>query len=554
MERSKLLLLPLNFSITPSKALFYFCISFTLGVFLESIVYRWGLEELFSGWLLNRVQVMVLGFLVFGILIIFIAFLLARPVRFNVSVVGFCMLFLALGITRLQIIEFTIENDQIRKLNDRLEKITFVGQVIHEPDVRNSIQKLKVHLAKFTVGDVLLKAKQFNWVNIKDAHSVILVTLNRHVDYHYLDTVKVTGQLKTPIVTEDFNYKNYLLKDGIYSVMDFPKTELISDKHQYNVFNFLYEKILFLKGKLMKSIDMNFSSSHSVILQGIVFGNDKNMPRDVKDKFNATGLSHITAVSGSNIVMLISILMVVLLALGFWRAQAFYGTVAFIWIYIILIGFPVSGIRAVIMGSVALLAQKLGRQNSSGRVIMLTAAVMLFLNPMLLLYDVSFQLSFLASLGIIYLKPLIDYFISFTTNKKASDSNKWKLKTLSDIISVTFSAQIFTLPIIAYNFGSISLIAPITNLLVLPFIPLLTMLGFLVSIFGIFSNFLAWVFYLPCWLLLTYLLKVIEIFYQPWAVKTVQHVSWIWLVVYYVILGFLIWFLDKKQKPKFLGY
>ena len=185
---------------------------------------------------------------------------------------------------------------------------------------------------------------------------------------------------------------------------------------------------------------------------------------------------------------------------------------------------------------------------------MLTAAVMLFLNPMLLLYDVSFQLSFLASLGIIYLKPLIDYFISFTTNKKASDSNKWKLKTLSDIISVTFSAQIFTLPIIAYNFGSISLIAPITNLLVLPFIPLLTMLGFLVSIFGIFSNFLAWVFYLPCWLLLTYLLKVIEIFYQPWAVKTVQHVSWIWLVVYYVILGFLIWFLDKKQKPKFLGY
>ena len=77
MERSKLLLLPLNFSITPSKALFYFCISFTLGVFLESIVYRWGLEELFSGWLLNRVQVMVLGFLVFGILIIFIAFLLA---------------------------------------------------------------------------------------------------------------------------------------------------------------------------------------------------------------------------------------------------------------------------------------------------------------------------------------------------------------------------------------------------------------------------------------------------------------------------------------------
>jgi competence protein ComEC len=336
--------------------------------------------------------------------------------------------------------------------------------------------------------------------------------------------------------------------------MDFPKAELVSHHQGRNAFSFLYEKILFLKAKLTSSINANTSPSHRVILDGIVFGNDKNMPRDVKDKFNATGLSHITAVSGSNIVILVSVVMVFLLAIGFWRSQAFYITVAFIWIYIVLIGFPVSSVRAGIMGSVALLAQNLSRQNSSSRIIMLTAAAMLFLNPMLLFYDVSFQLSFLASLGIIYLKPFIDYFMSFPLKKKALDLSKWKLKTLSDIISVTFSAQLFTLPIIAYNFGSISLVAPVTNILVLPLVPLMTMLGFLISLFGIFSSFLAWVFYLPCWLLLTYLLKVMDVFYQPWAVTTMQNISWIWILVYYVILFLLIKFLQKYQKPKFLGY
>ena len=91
---------------------------------------------------------------------------------------------------------------------------------------------------------------------------------------------------------------------------------------------------------------------------------DMKGKKDLKSKFNATGLSHLTAVSGSNIVIIISILMSLLMVLRFWRGQAFYFSVIFIWLYIILIGFPVSGIRAAIMGSVALLAQKIGRQNS----------------------------------------------------------------------------------------------------------------------------------------------------------------------------------------------
>ena len=524
--------MPQNFKL--QNFLFYFCISFISGIFLASIIYEWGSGNTLSFWLIGRAQYIVLGFLILGVLIVIISFLFTLKIKLNIAVAGFCILFLALGISRFQITEGDIKKDILKSFNDKPEKVALVGKIIAEPDIRDSFQKLKIR--------------------INDTSSTLLVTLGRYPEYHYLDEIKITGTLKTPLVFNDFNYKKYLLKDGIYSVMDFPKTELVSGEHQYNAFSFLYEKVLLLKKKLMKSFEINLSSTHSVILEGIVFGNDKNMPKDLKDKFNATGLSHITAVSGSNIVILISVLMVFLLALGFWRVQAFYFTLALIWFYIILIGFPVSSIRAAIMGSVALLAQNLGRQNLSSRVIILAAAIMLFLNPLLLLYDIGFQLSFLASIGITYLKPTIDYFIGFIIKKKDSNSDKWKIKTLSDIISVTLSAQIFTLPIIAYNFGSISLISPITNILVLPFIPPLTILGFLISIAGIFSNFLAWVFSLPCWFMLMYLLKVLDIFSQPWAVTTFQNISWIWIMVYYIIITFSIWYLKKKQKPELLGY
>ncbi len=519
---------------TPSKTLFWLCIAFVVGIALQSVI--------------KIPQIFIWGFLFLGVLIIFTPLFLFRVVpRFvprSSAILGFCVFFLVLGIIRFQITEFNIENDKLKKLNDGPEKITLVGQIIDGPDIRNKIQRLKV--------------------KVRD--SIILVTVGRYPEYNYLDQIKITGELKTPMITEDFNYKNYLLKDGIYSVMDFPKTELISRNKNYNAFTFLYDKILFAKEKLKDSINKNFSRPQNFIVEGIILGNDKNTPKDLKDKFNKIGLSHITAVSGSNIVILISLLMPLLLMLGLWRGQAFYFSLIFIWFYILLVGLPVSGVRAVIMGSVFLLAEKLGRQSNGSRIIVLAATLMLVQNPLLLFYDIGFQLSFLALMGIIYLKPIIDILLKLNNNHleklpaRGTAGGKIKnliyknLNYLLDIVSVTIAAQISVLPIIVYNFGNISLVAPVTNLLILPIIPWLMMLGFASSIFGIFSNFLGWVFYLPSWLLLTYFLKVIDIFYQPWAVILVKNVSWIWLVAYYVILSALIWYFSKKLKPKFLGY
>jgi len=512
---------------TPSKALFWFCFAFIVGIFLQSVV--------------KIPQSFIWGILFFGTAIIFISFWSIKFSDFNFKIWGFCTLFLLLGILNLQITEFNIEQHKLKKINNSSEKITLTGQVIDEPDIVGRVQRLKVL--------------------VTDYESTILLTVSRYPEYNYLDKVKFTGYLKTPEIIGSFNYKNYLLKDGIYFVMDFPKIELVTKEHDYNIFSFLYEKILFFKSKLKSSIDFNFSSPQNFIIQGILLGNDKNTPKDLKEKFNVTGLSHITAVSGGNIVILINLLVPFLLILGFWRGQAFYFSIVFIWIYILLTGLPVSGIRAAIMGSVFLLAEKIGRQNSSSRIIIITATIMLIKNPLLLLYDIGFQLSFLASMGIIHLKPIIDSLIKLKKEEQAflnhnTSQESWagkfrnfiyqRLNYLLDIVSVTISAQIFVLPIIVYNFGSVSIVAPLTNLLILPIIPYLMIFGFASVSLGMFSNFLGWVFYLPCFIMLEYFLFIIDTFYTSWSVKMITDISVIWLLVYYIILSILVWYFNQR--------
>jgi len=492
---------------TPSKILFYLSISFIVGIFISSIV---KIPQIFS-W----------GFLFLGVLVIITSLFLKRN---HLIIVGFCFFFLVLGVTRLQISEFNIFNNELKKFNDRGE-IILIGKIIKEPDVRDNSQKLKVE--------------------IENPKGVVLITTSRYLGYQYLDKLKIIGKLETPFETEDFSYKNYLLKDGIYSVMAFPKIELLG-RDSGSLTDSVYTGILWFKQKLRESIRKNYSPPQSLILEGTILGDNGVMSQDLKDKLNITGLRHIIAVSGTHVIILAAILMSFLLALGLWRGQAFYISVVFIWLYIILTGLPASGVRAGIMGSLFLLAQKIGRQSMATRTITMAGAVMVAQNPLLLSYDVGFQLSFLASMGIIYLNPF------FRNLLKVFKKNK--IENLLNIISTTFAAQIFTLPIMVYNFGNISLVSPITNLLVLPIVPSLMIFGFLSSILGIASQFLGWIISVPCWFLLTYFIKVIDVFSQPWAAKTVENVHWIWLVVSYTILGMVVFWLQKNQKLKVLEY
>jgi len=453
-------------------------------------------------------QIFIWGFLFADFLAIVIFLIIKKDIF---VIFAFCFLLLILGVLRMQISEFNIANDKLAKLNGK-GQIVLTGVITDAPDVRETSQKLTV----------------------KVGSSKILITTGNYVEYNYLDIVKITGKPEVPGIIDDFNYTNYLLKDGIYSVMGFPKIQIVSKKHQYNLLSYAYEEILFAKQKLEESLQNNFLPPHSLILDGIIFGNNKNMTQDLRNQLNNTGLRFLTAISGVHVIIISEILFYFLLFLQFGRRSALSFSIILIWLYIVLTGFTTSGIRAGIMGSILILAEVFGRQNTSSRTIVLAAALMLLQNPLLLIYDIGFQLSFLACLGIIYLEPAITHLIKL------------------DIISVTFTAQIFTLPIMIYNFGTISLVAPITNILILPVMPFILSFGFLFSIFASFSKFLGWILYIPCWMLVEYFLKIMDFFSQPWMVKNITNVSWIWILFAYVFIGFCTWYLNKKFSRDFI--
>ncbi len=499
---------------TSSKTLFLLCISFIAGIFLSSV---FAIPQVFIWvFLLLAIILIIFGSLPFG--------------KGWGWVVGFCILVLCLGILRYQISLSNIDTNNLRKLNDRQEPINLQGIIVSEPDNRDTIQRLK-----------------FQADNLD---GIILVTKSRYPEYKYQDMIKITGKLKTPADFGDFNYKNYLLKDGIYSVMDFPKTELLQIpgiRYPVSVLAKVYTGILLVKQKLRESIRQIYLPPESLVLEGTILGDSSALTDELKNQLNITGLRHIIAVSGTHVVILSMILMYLFLMLGFWRGQAFYGAVSFIWLYILLTGLPASGIRAGIMATLFLLAEKLGREGHRERIIVLAGAVMLIFNPLLLRYDIGFQLSFLAVLGLIYLDSFIkSYILKFTKIENE------KLKNLVGMISATLSAQIFTIPIMLYNFGNVSLIAPITNILILPIVEPLMILGFVSSFIGIFSSSLAMIFSVPCYFLLYYFIKILEIFSQPWAMRVFENVHWLWVVfLYLIIIVFVAWIKKKERENKF---
>ena len=503
---------------TSSKTLFLLCFSFILGIFLSSI---FAIPQIIIWvFLLLAILLIILGILSFGS---------GSPIKSGMTMVlGFCVLLMCLGILRHQISLFNIENNNLIQLNDRQNEITLIGMIVKEPDNRDKVQRLKIKIDNFD--------------------GLVLVTKNRYPEYNYLDKIKITGKLKTPADFGDFNYKNYLLKDGIYSVMDFPRAELISSALAPRSLGEVgYEGVLFVKQKLRESIRQIYLPPESLVLEGTILGDSSMLTDELKNQLNITGLRHIIAVSGTHVVILSIILMYLFLMLGFWRGQAFYGAVSFIWLYILLTGLPASGIRAGILATLFLLAEKLGRQGHRERIIVLAGALMLLVNPLLLFYDIGFQLSFLAVLGLIYL----DSFIKNSLLKIARIKNE-KLENFVGMISATLSAQIFTIPIMLYNFGNVSLIAPITNVLILPIVEPLMILGFLSSFVGIFSVTLAMIFFVPCYFLVYYFIKILDIFSQSWAMKTFENVHWLWVIfLYLIIIIFVAWIKKKERENKF---
>jgi competence protein ComEC len=250
-------------------------------------------------------------------------------------------------------------------------------------------------------------------------------------------------------------------------------------------------------------------------------------------------MTHIVAVSGYNITIIAEYLMWLLIFGGLWRKQAFYVAVVAIGLFVLMIGLPASAVRAGIMGTLLLWAMKNGRLANAQNAIIFAASVMLIFNPLLLRYDVGFQLSFLATLGIVYVYPILEDYLM----------QKNKFSGIWEILLLTLAAQAFVLPIILINFERLSLISPLANLLVLPIIPLTMLLGFFATtayfIFPWLGKILAWLAFLP----LKYEVEVIKFLASfKFASLEIKNFSWVGVLIWYLVLLGIIYKHKRSKK------
>jgi competence protein ComEC len=287
------------------------------------------------------------------------------------------------------------------------------------------------------------------------------------------------------------------------------------------------------------------------LAQAILLGLRGNIPDSLSEAFSRTGTTHLLAISGLHMSIIIAILLsLCTLVFGRQRSVYIWLTLALMWLYALLAGMHPPIIRAAIMGSLFLVAVYLGRQGSTIIALVFAAAVMVGIQPGLL-WTVSFQLSFMAMAGLILLYPFLQ-----TWGRKGIARVSGSRETLIaagnmiiDIFAASLAAIVAVAPIIAYNFGIFSLVGLPATFFALPSLPFIIVTSALVAFVGLVASVAAQILGWLAWLFLSYLVFLVRGFDAlPYSSLEVGTISPWYVLGYYVILAGVIAFLNYRAR------
>lgn len=441
--------------------------------------------------------------------------------RVETRLIASLLLAVCFGLFRASLSEHRVTPEQIDFYNDSNQE--FVGLIVGV-DVRRDKAKYTIASQKLEIRNPNPEIRIPNF----DINGDVLITLDKYPQFHYGDLVRVYGELQAPGEFDGFNYGNYLSRYGVYSVMYRPKITLIKSGQG----NLLWRGMIFLQNQFMDRINRLFPEPYASFEAGLLVGARKGIPSDLMEKFNITGLTHIIAISGYNITIIIVFVMWILKGLP--RRISFLVAIVSIVLFTLFVGASPAVVRASIMGVLGLIALNYGRQSNIHITILWTAFFMVLWNPKILWWDVGFQLSFAAVLGLIYVAPLFDRYF-----KKLPENFG-----IREAILMTISAQVMALPIIVYNFERLSLIAPLANLLVAFAIPFAMLFGFLAILFSFLFNGIALIFAYFTWGILCYIIQIIEWMSEvPYASVSISGMYlWMLFGYYFILILFFIFF------------
>ncbi len=460
----------------------------------------------------------------FGLaLLALLAAIIVKRARLQLSLLILLLpVFLLLGAARYQLSQPEIRPGFISYYNEVPRRVYVTGTLVEAPDIRDTYMNLRISVDTIDTGE-----------GDHPAHGLLLVRLNNEYDLHYGDRVRVRGFIKAPPENEEFSYRDYLAIQGIHSILSTNNITLIPFGGQKDPLTaFMYQ----MKASLLKRVYALFPEPEASLLAGILLGQDNNIPAELQQAFKNTGTAHIIAISGFNIAIIAAIF-VTLFSRFFGRRNGAILAILGISFYTLLVGAGPSVVRAAIMGTLSIIAAQFGRRNTALNTLAFVSVVMAIINPFVL-WDVGFQLSFMATLGLVlYAQPMQDATAAFIARRFPSAPVEKIVGPLSDFFLLTLAAQVTTLPITAYHFQRISLVSLVANPFILPAQPPLMVLGGLAIVLSRLYFQLGQAVAWAAWPFAAYTIRMVEFFNGvPGAVLPLDDFSLLFVILFYVVL------------------
>ena len=354
----------------------------------------------------------------------------------------------------------------------------------------------------------------------------IYLATSRYPVYSYGDKLKIKATVQKPTNFSDFDWMSYLKRFGtVATTSSNPQISLISTSGGNKILIKLYA----IRQSFEQAVKKTLPEPESSLGIGLLIGSKQGFSQNLINDFAKVGITHIIALSGYNVTIIIIFLTDILL--GFLtRRQIFVISLILILLFIAMTGAASSVIRASIITLLIAYGKTIGRKADMTNLILLSAAIMVAINPFVLRYDVGFQLSFLAFIGLVYFSPIIKQIFNRRFFKP------WP-NFIKSAITETLSAQIIVLPLILSSFGLVSIIAPITNVLILPLIPAAMLFIFLSTLIYWVAPTIGKLAFLICYLPLKYILTIAQHFAKlPLASIQISGRWQIMIVITYILI------------------
>jgi competence protein ComEC len=439
----------------------------------------------------------------------------------TLKIASLCVFGVAVFTSGVLYIDSAFGRDSQKMLPQELidTKQSLVGVVVQEPDYRETSTRFVVEIEK--VGDKVLPSR---------VSPRILLTTDLYSDVTYGDRLSFFGKIEQPENFESdtgrvFDYIHYLSKDGIFYQMYRPDIQIEGHNQASKLVSVLFK----IKTTFLHNLKKFLPEPESSLAGGLIVGAKQSLGQTLTDEFRTVGVIHIVVLSGYNVTLIVDVIMSLLSFLPFiLRTVLGIGGIG---LFVMLVGAGATVVRAGLMAILVVLARVFGRTTDALYLLMLAAFLMMLYNPRIVAFDISFQLSFLATFGLIVVSPIIERYI------------QWVPKTLQlrEIVVATVSTQLFVLPILIFNVGMVSIISLVVNVLVLMTVPWAMLFGFLTGVLGFLPAVFAWPTALIAEGLLSYELWIVHVFAQiPFAAISLPQLP-VWIVfgiygVYTVVL------------------